>query len=111
MAPLRGWSPRGTRLKGAAPFGHWQTTTFLALRHDRVEAPWLLDGPTNGARFQVYVEQVLVPTLAPGDIVIMDNLLVLLCHLAPASPYVCHGGSDGRGCGSPAWRGTVCGLS
>jgi transposase len=75
MAPLRGWSPRGTRLKGAAPFGHWQTTTFLAaLRHDRVEAPWLLDEPINGARFQVYVEQVLVPTLAPSDIVIMDNL-------------------------------------
>jgi DDE superfamily endonuclease len=70
-----GWSPRGTRLKAAAPFGHWQTTTFLAaLRHDRVEAPWLLDGPINGARFQVYVEQVLGPTLAPGDIVIMDNL-------------------------------------
>jgi transposase len=75
MAPLRGWSLRGTRLKAAAPFGHWQTTTFLAaLRHDRVEAPWLLDGPINGARFQVYVEQVLGPTLAPGDIVIMDNL-------------------------------------
>jgi len=49
--------------------------TFLAaLRRDRVEAPWLLDGPVNGERFQVYVEKLLVPTLAPGDIVIMDNL-------------------------------------
>jgi len=75
MAPLRGWSPCGSRLKAAAPFGHWQTTTFLAaLRQDRVEAPWLLDGPVNGTCFQAYVEQVLVPTLAPGDIVLMDNL-------------------------------------
>jgi transposase len=49
--------------------------TFLAaLRSDRVDAPWLIDGPINGARFRIYVEQVLVPTLKPGDIVIMDNL-------------------------------------
>lgn len=75
MAPLRGWAPCGARLKASAPFGHWNTTTFLAaLRSDRIEAPWLLDGPINGARFLVYVEQVLVPTLSPGDIVIIDNL-------------------------------------
>jgi putative transposase len=75
MAPLRGWSPRGLRLKGHAPFGHWNTTTFLAaLRSDRIEAPWMIDGPINGERFRVYVEQVLAPTLAPGDIVVMDNL-------------------------------------
>jgi len=75
MAPLRGWAPVGQRLPGAAPFGHWNTMTFLAaLRHDRVEAPWLLDGPINAERFLVYVEQVLVPSLEPGDIVIMDNL-------------------------------------
>jgi transposase len=75
MAPLRGWSPRGERLIGKAPFGHWNTSTFLAaLRHDRIEAPWLLNGPINGERFRVYVEQVLVPTLSPGDIVILDNL-------------------------------------
>jgi transposase len=49
--------------------------TFLAaLRLDRVDAPWLLDGPINGERFKIYVEKVLAPTLAPGDIVIMDNL-------------------------------------
>ena len=49
--------------------------TFLAaLRHDRVDAPWVLDGPINGAAFRTYVEKVLVPTLSPGDIVIMDNL-------------------------------------
>ena len=49
--------------------------TFLAaLRHDRIDAPWLLDGPINGESFRLYVEKVLVPTLRPGDIVVMDNL-------------------------------------
>ena len=60
---------------GKAPFGQRNTMTFIAtLRHDRIEAPWLLDGPINGERFRIYVEQVLVPTLLPGDVVIMDNL-------------------------------------
>jgi transposase len=75
MAPLRGWAPRGQRLPATVPHGHWQTMTFLAaLRHDRVDAPWLLDGPMNGERFRLYVETVLVPSLRPGDIVIVDNL-------------------------------------
>jgi transposase len=75
MAPLRGWAPRGQRLTAKVPHGHWKTMTFLAaLRHDRVEAPWLVDGPINGERFLLYVEKVLVPTLQPGDIVVMDNL-------------------------------------
>jgi len=75
MAPLRGWALKGQRLPQKAPFGHWNTMTFLAaLRRDRIEAPWLLDGPINGERFRIYVEKVLVPTLAKGDIVIMDNL-------------------------------------
>lgn len=75
MTPLRGWSPRGARLKAKAPFGHWKTMTFLAaLRHDRIDAPWLLDGPINGESFLTYVETQLAPTLGPGDIVIMDNL-------------------------------------
>ena len=57
------------------PHGHWQTLTFLAaLRHDRIDAPLVLDGPINGESFLAWVEQMLVPTLAPGDIVIMDNL-------------------------------------
>lgn len=57
------------------PFGHWKTLTFLAaLRHDRINAPCVFDGPINGETFTAYVEQFLVPTLAPGDIVIMDNL-------------------------------------
>jgi putative transposase len=75
MAALRGWCPLGERLKAKAPYGHWNTMTFLAaLRHDRIEAPWLIDGPINGQRFLVYVEAVLAPTLKPGDVVIMDNL-------------------------------------
>jgi transposase len=75
MAPLRGWSTRGTRLKAKVPHGRWQTMTFLAaLRHDRIEAPWLIEGPINGERFRLYVERVLLPTLKPGDIVILDNL-------------------------------------
>lgn len=75
MAPLRGWAPRGVRLKGFAPHGHWRTLTFLAaLRTDGVTAPCVFDGPINGEAFRAYVEQVLVPTLHPGDIVIMDNL-------------------------------------
>jgi transposase len=75
MAPLRGWAPCGQRLKAKVPWGKWKTMTFLAaLRCDRVEAPWLIDGPINGERFLLYVEKVLVPTLKPGDIVIMDNL-------------------------------------
>lgn len=73
MVALRGWSPSGTRLKGKAPHGHWKTMTFLAaLRHDRIEAPWLINGPINGERFRLYVERVLVPALKPGDIVVMD---------------------------------------
>jgi transposase len=75
MAPLRGWGPRGSRLVAQVPHGHWETTTFLAaLRHDRIEAPWLLDGPIDGESFAIYVERVLCPTLRPGDIVVMDNL-------------------------------------
>jgi transposase len=75
MAPLRGWAPCGMRLTAKIPHGHWKTTTFLAaLRHDRIDAPWVLDGPIDGETFRTYVEKVLVPTLRAGDIVIMDNL-------------------------------------
>jgi len=75
MAPLRGWAPRGHRLIGKVPHGRWKTMTFLAaLRHDRIDAPWLIEGPIDGDSFRLYVEKVLLPTLRPGDIVIMDNL-------------------------------------
>jgi len=75
MAPLRGWAPCGQRLQAKVPHGRWKTMTFLAaLRHDRLDAPWLIDGPINGQTFRLYVAKVLLPTLRPGDIVIMDNL-------------------------------------
>lgn len=75
MARLRGRSRRGERCRAAVPHGHWKTTTFTAgLRLDGLTAPMVLDGPMNGPAFRAYVEQVLVPTLAPGDVVIMDNL-------------------------------------
>ena len=75
MTRLRGWSPRGQKLLAKVPQGHWRTLTFLAaLRCDRIDAPCVIDGPINGESFLAYVEQVLVPTLKPGDIVIIDNL-------------------------------------
>jgi transposase len=75
MAPLRGWGMKGERLRGFAPAGHWHTMTFIAaLRCDRMTAPCIFDGAINGASFLAYVEQQLVRTLRPGDIVIMDNL-------------------------------------
>ena len=75
MAPLRGWGPKGDRLRGFAPQGHWRTLTFLAaLRCDQLAAPCVFDGPINGECFRAYVEQQLVPHLKRGDIVIMDNL-------------------------------------
>lgn len=75
MAPLRGWGPRGARVKGKAPFGRWKTLTFIAaLRQGSLEAPCLFDGPINGEVFLAWVRKVLVPTLKPGEVVIMDNL-------------------------------------
>jgi len=75
MTPLRGRSRRGERLLGAAPFGHWNTSTFLAgLRHDRIIAPAVFDGAINGHGFRAWVEQLLAPALRRGDIVIADNL-------------------------------------
>lgn len=75
MARLHGRALRGERCRAAIPHGHWKTTTFTgALRLTGMTAPFVLDGPMNGAAFLAYVEQVLVPTLKPGDVVIMDNL-------------------------------------
>ena len=75
MTRLRGWAPKGERLVDKVPQGKWKTATFLAaLRNDRIDAPCLFDGPINGERFRAYVDQFLVPTLKPGDVVILDNL-------------------------------------
>jgi len=75
MARTHGRAPRGERLRSPIPHGHWKTTTFVAaLRNSGMVAPMVLDGPINGIAFQAYVDQVLVPELRPGDIVVMDNL-------------------------------------
>lgn len=75
MTPTHGWSRKGRPLIAKAPGGHWMTMTFVAaLRHDRITAPCVFDGPINGERFLAYIKQCLVPTLKAGDIVIMDNL-------------------------------------
>ena len=75
MAPLRGWGERGKRLIAHVPHGHWRTMTFVAaLRNDRLDAPWVLNGPINANAFLTYVEKELVRTLSPGDIVVLDNL-------------------------------------
>jgi transposase len=72
-----GRSPRGTRLRDHTPCGHWQTHTVIAaLRPDGVTAPAVFDGPIDNPSFRAYVEQVLVPSLRPGDVVVLDNLAV-----------------------------------
>jgi transposase len=72
-----GRSPRGQRLIDHAPFGHWQTHTILAaLRVEGLTAPAVFDGPLDNPSFLAYVQQVLVPTLRPGDIVVLDNLII-----------------------------------
>jgi transposase len=77
MTRRYGRGMRGERLICKMPHGHWKTSTFVAaLRHDRLTAPLLLDGPMNGASFLAYVERVLAPTLRRSDMVIMDNVSV-----------------------------------
>lgn len=83
MAKTTGWSPCGQRLVDHAPFGHWRTQTFIAaLRHDRLDAPWVIDGAMNAEMFTLYIETQLVPTLRKGDVVILDNLS---SHKVPAA--------------------------
>ena len=75
MARRYGRAPRGQRLRMSVPHRHWKTTTFVAaLRLTGMTAPMVLDGPINGLAFQAYVDQLLVPELKPGDVVVMDNL-------------------------------------
>ena len=72
-----GRSPGGTRLRDHTPCSHWQTHTVVAtLRLDGLAAPAVFDGPIDNPSFRAYVEQVLVPTLRPGDVVVLDNLAV-----------------------------------
>ena len=75
MTRFRGRSPRGHRLVTEVPHGHWKMTTLVAgLRHNGITAPLVVDGPMNGDVFRAYVQQQLIATLRPGDVVIMDNL-------------------------------------
>ena len=95
MAKTTGWVPRGQRLIDHAPFGSWQTQTFIAaLRHDRLDAPWVIDGPINRDLFDLYIETQLAPTLQPGDVIILDNLSV---HKSPKAAQILKdiGGGDG----------------
>jgi transposase len=86
MAKTSGWSPCGARLVDHAPFGQWQTQTFIAaLRHDRLDAPWVIDGPINRELFDLYIETQLVPTLHKGDVVILDNLAT---HRSPKAAAI-----------------------
>jgi len=74
MARLKGRAVRGVRLIGRIPLGEWKTITFVAaLRHNKMTAPMVVDGPMSGEMFQAYVEQCLVRTPRRGDIVVMDN--------------------------------------
>jgi transposase len=75
MVRVRGWAARSARLLGAAPWGHWKTSTLVAgLTEEGVVAPLVIDGPMNGETFLAYVERMLVPALRPNDVVVMDNL-------------------------------------
>lgn len=77
MTRLYGRAPRGSRVHDYVPNGRWETTTMIAaVGRNGPQAAWVLDGPIDGAAFQIWVEQVLVPTLEPTDIVVMDNLSV-----------------------------------
>ena len=88
MAKTTGWAPRGQRLVDHAPFGHWRTQTFIgALRHDRMDAPWVISGAMNGEMFNLYVATQLVPTLRAGDVVILDNLS---SHKSPGAARALH---------------------
>lgn len=74
MAHLRGRAPRGERCRAGVPHGHWKTTTFVGgLRRSGMTAPFVYDGAMNGVVFLAYMEQVRLPTLKPGDILVMDN--------------------------------------
>ena len=86
MAKTTGWAQCGARLVDHAPFGHWQTQTFIAaLRHDRLDAPWVIGGAMNREFFDLYVETQLAPTLQKGDVV-RRGLGPMAAHASPGQP-------------------------
>lgn len=75
MVRTHGWGRKGEKLLGKAPHGHWMTSTFIAgLRHDGILAPMLIDRPMTGGIFRQWLEECLIPEMAPGSIVVADNL-------------------------------------
>lgn len=77
MAKTTRWAQPGQRLLDHAPFGQWRTQTFVAaLRHDWLDAPWVIDGTMNRLTFNTYVETQLAPTLCKGDVIVLDNLSI-----------------------------------
>ncbi|VTZ27187.1 hypothetical protein MPC4_70096 [Methylocella tundrae] len=96
MARLRGGALKGERLRAAIPHGHWKTTTFVAgLRLSGMASPMVLDEPINRDAFQAYVDQILVPELNLGDVVIMDDL-----GSHKGQPYAPRSGRPARACSS-----------
>ena len=90
MARLRGRAVRGRRLKAKAPYAKWGTQTFIAaLRAEALTAPWVIPGAMNRVAFDLYIQTQLVPTLRPGDIVILDNLSVHKSAQAEAALRAC----------------------
>jgi len=86
MAKTTGWAERGARLVDHAPFGHWNTQTFIAaLRHDRLDAPWVIGGAMNREFYDLHVETQLAPTLYKGDVVMLDNLAT---HRSPKAAAI-----------------------
>ena len=75
MTRLYGWGPKGQRVIDSVPQSHWKTTTFLCgLRLTGLVAPMVIDGALTGPHFLAYLRQILLPTLRPGDLVVLDNL-------------------------------------
>ena len=86
MIQITGWAGRGARLVDHAPFGHWQAQSFIAaLRHDRLDAPWVIGGAMNCEPFDFYVETQLAPTLHKGDVVVLDSLAT---HRSPKAAAI-----------------------
>lgn len=105
MARLRGRAPRGERCRAGVPHGHWKTTTFTgALRLTGMTAPFVYDGAMNGNVFLAYVEQVLVPTLSQGDVVIMDMCTPPLVQGAWSGADMCPASVAAVTCRGPVWE-------
>ncbi len=118
MVRLNGWNPRGERLVGDVPMGHWETVTFIAgFRQTGIVAPMVIKGAMNGEAFLAYVEQCLVPTLKRRDIVVVDNVsfhkvagveeAIQAAGAEPALPAAVFAGIQPNRVGVPSAQGIV----